>query len=257
MLDCSASIVAYNNQFKMLRTSAESFLSSSLNTRLYIVDNSPHPVLKNVFNDLPVEYYFYGQNVGYGRAHNWAIKNGKESRYHLIMNPDIIITPGAIESLVNFMDNNEDVGMVCPHVINEDGTDQYLNKRYPKVFDLFARRFIPNFLHFLFKHRMDRYEMKDLGYDKICDVEVVSGAFMLCRKEILKALEGFDPRYFMYFEDFDLSRRLQQHGYRTVYYPNATVMHLWERAAHKNVRMTIIFIVNMCRYFNKWGWKWF
>lgn len=256
MLDCTASIVAYDNSPKMLRSAVESFLSCSLKTHLYIVDNSPYPVLKNVFNDLPVEYYFYGQNVGYGKAHNWAIKHSKKSSYHLIMNPDIVIAPDSIEILVDFMNKNTDVGMVCPRVMNEDDTDQYLNKRYPNVLDLFARRFIPHFLHASLRRRIDHYEMKDVGYDEICDVEFMSGAFMLCRKDVLKTLAGFDPRYFLYFEDVDLSRKFQQFGYRTVYYPNARVIHSWGRASHKNVRMTMIFIANMYRYFSKWGWKW-
>ena len=256
MLDCTASIVAYDNSPQMLRSAVESFLSCSLKTHLYIVDNSPYPVLKNVFNDLPVEYYFYGQNVGYGKAHNWAIKNSKKSRYHLIMNPDIVIAPDAIEILVDFMNKNTDVGMVCPRVMNEDDTVQYLNKRYPNVLDLSARRFIPHFLSASLKRRIDHYEMKDVGYDEICDIEVMSGAFMLCQKDVLKTLGGFDPRYFLYFEDVDLSRKFQQYGYRTVYNPNATVIHSWGRASHKNIRMTVIFIANMYRYFNKWGWKW-
>jgi GT2 family glycosyltransferase len=99
--------------------------------------------------------------------------------------------------------------------------------------------------------------MKDKGYDSMYDVESMTGAFMFCRMDILRKLGGFDPRYFMYFEDFDLSRKFQLLGYRTVYYPRATVTHLWERAAHKKLRITFVFIVNMFRYFNKWGWKFF
>lgn len=256
MLDCSASIVTYNSPSQTLRFAAESFLKCSLKVHLCVVDNSSQPYLKSVLNDLPLSYHFYGFNAGYGKANNWSIKHSQESRFHLIMNPDIVIKPGAIERLIEFMDKNPDVGMVCPRVLNEDGTDQYLNKRYPNVLDLFARRFLPQILRSLLKSRLDRYEMKDIGYDAICDVEVMSGAFMLCRTEVLKSLGGFDPGYFLYFEDFDLSRKFQQLGYRTVYYPDAVVTHLWERAAHKNLRMTIIFMVSMFNYFNKWGWKW-
>ena len=256
MLDCSASIVTYNNSPQTLRAAAESFLCCPLKVHLCVVDNSSKPYLRSFLDDLPLSYHFYGRNVGYGKANNWSIEHSKESRFHLIMNPDIIIKPGAIEKLIEFMDKNPHVGMVCPRVMNENGTDQYLNKRYPNVLDLFVRRFLPYIFRNLLKRRMDRYEMKDVGYNAICDVDVMSGAFMFCRTEVLKALGGFDSRYFLYFEDFDLSRKFQQFGYRTVYYPDATVIHLWERAAHKNVRMTIIFIANMCRYFNKWGWKW-
>jgi hypothetical protein len=257
MLDCSASIVVYNNPHQMLREAVESFLRCTLKTRLYIIDNSPLPVLENLFSDFAlVDYQYYGKNVGYGRAHNWGIEHSKESRYHLIMNPDIIITPGALEHLVDFMDKNQDVGMTCPRMLNEDGSDQYLNRRYPNVLDLFVRRFVPHIFHHLLKRRMDHHEMRDVGYDEICDVEFISGVFMLSRTEVLKTIGGFDPRYFLYFEDIDLSRKVQMYGYRTVYYPNARVIHHWERVSYKDLRMTIIHIVNMCRYFNKWGWRW-
>jgi len=256
MLDCSASIVAYNSSPGTLRATAESFFKCSLKVHLCVVDNSSQPYLKSLLDDLPLNYYFSGRNVGYGKANNWSIEHSPESRYHLIINPDIIIKSGTIENLVEFMDKNPRVGMVCPRVMNENGTDQYLNKRYPNVLDLFARRFLPQILRNLLKSRLDRYEMKDVGYNEICDVEAMTGAFMLCRREILKTLGGFDSRYFLYFEDFDLSRKFQQLGYRTVYYSDVTVTHLWERAAHKNIKMAIIFIVSMCHYFNKWGWKW-
>jgi GT2 family glycosyltransferase len=214
--------------------------------------------LESLFSDFAsVDYHHYGKNIGYGRAHNWGVKHSKESRYHLIMNPDIIITPGAIENLVGFMDKNQDVGMTCPRILNEDGSDQYLNKRYPSVADLFSRRFVPGILNPLVERRMYRFEMKDVGYDHVCDVEYMTGAFMFCRTAVLRAVGGFDPRYFMYFEDCDLGRKMQQYGYRTVYYPNARVIHHWERASYKDLRMTIIHIANMCRYFNKWGWKLF
>jgi hypothetical protein len=99
--------------------------------------------------------------------------------------------------------------------------------------------------------------MKDKGYDTIYDVESMSGAFMFCRTDVLRELGGFDPRYFMYFEDFDLTRRFQEHGFRTVYYPYVTITHLWERSVHKSLRLTCLFTISMFRYFNKWGWKLF
>ncbi len=257
MLDCTATIVIYNNPPNIIRGAIESFLSCSLNTAIHILDNSPTDALKLYFADLPVKYHFYGSNAGYGRGHNKALGECLESKYHVIINPDIVIAPSTIEKLLCYMNDNPDIGIVSPKVLNEDGSIQYLNKRYPTVFDLFARRFIPKSLHYLIQHRLDRYEMKDVGYEDLCDVECISGCFMFCRTEVLKAVGGFDDRYFMYFEDFDLSRKIQLAGYRTVYYPSATVTHLWERASHKSIKMTWVFIVSMYRYFNKWGWKWF
>lgn len=256
-VDCTASIVIYNNPPEIIRNAAESFLSCSHNTELHIVDNSPTDVLKSSFADLPVHYYFYGSNAGYGRGHNKALEECTKSKYHIIINPDIIITTSTVEALSSFMDDNPDIGMVSPKVLHEDGSIQHLNKRYPTVFDLFARRFIPKSLQSLIQHSLDRYEMKDVGYENTCNVESISGCFMFCRTDVLKEVGGFDDRYFMYLEDFDLGRKFQEAGYHTVYYPYATVTHLWERAAHKSLRMTWVLIVSMYKYYNKWGWKWF
>lgn len=257
MLDCSASIVVYKNPPEMVRKAIKSFLSCTLNVVLHVVDNSPTQVRKSSFLDLPVKYHFYGSNAGYGRGHNRALEECSESMYHVIINPDIIITPSTIESLSGFMNDNPNIGMVCSKVLNEDGSIQPLNKRYPTVFDLFVRRFLPKRLHGLLEKRLAKYETRDIGYETIHDVEYLSGCFMFCRTDALKAVGGFDDRYFMYFEDADLSRKIQQAGYHTIYYPHATVTHLWERASHKSIKMTLVFIVNMIRYFNKWGWKWF
>jgi len=239
----------------MIRGAIESFLSCSLDVELHVVDNSQTQELKFSLIDLPVKYYFSGGNLGYGRGHNKAIRECSDSKYHVVLNPDLIIAPTTISALVTFMNDNLDVGMVCPRVNNPDGTVQHLNKRYPTLMDLFIRRFVPKCVAPLFSKRFARYEMLDKGYDSIYDVESMSGAFMFCRTDVLQKIGGFDPRYFLYFEDFDLSREFQMLGYRTVYYPYATVTHLWERAAHKKLRMTYVFIVNMLRYFNKWGWK--
>jgi hypothetical protein len=256
LYDCTASMVIYRNPPAVIRQAAESFLDTDCSVRLTVVDNSPADDLRTAFDSLPISYHHSGENVGYGRGHNWAIFSAEPSRYHLVLNPDIRIMPGTIRSLVQFMEGHPDAGMVCPRVLNEDGSDQYLNKRYPSVMDFFLRRFMPPALKPLFRKRLERYEMRDVGYDDVCDVEVMTGAFMLCRTDILKKLAGFDPRYFLYFEDYDLSRKFQEHGFRTLYYPKSAVIHFWTRGSHRHIRMTMIFIVNMCRYFRKWGWKW-
>lgn len=253
--DCTASIVVYNNPPDMIRRAIKCLISSSVHIAHYIIDNSQTPALESSLTDLPCIYQFNDYNYGYGSGHNKAIEAGLPSHYHMIINPDIIIAPSTIEALCSFMDSNPDIGIVSPKILNEDGTIQPLNKRHPTVFDLFARRFIPKSLQRFIQRRLDRYEMKDIGYENICDVEFVTGCFMFCRTDALKAVGGFDERYFMYLEDADLSRKIQQAGYRTVFYPHVAVTHLWERASHKKIKMTLIHIRSAIAYFNKWGWK--
>lgn len=254
--DCTASIVVYKNPPEMIRSAAMSFLSCSHKVELVIVDNSPSKVLKSTLDDLPIKYHHYGFNAGYGQGHNKALDICSESKYHVIINPDIIISPMSIEALIDFMDANPNIGIACPKVLNTDGSLQHLNKRYPTVFDLFARRFIPNFLLQFLQKRLDRFEMKDVGYASITDVEFTTGCFMFCRKSVLQQIGGFDPRYFLHLEDCDLGRMVQEAGYRTVYFPGATVVHEWRREPHKNYQMLLTMVVSMFRYFNKWGWKW-
>jgi len=255
--DCTASIVIYKNPPEIVIRAIESFLSCSLNVELHVIDNSPTDDLKSSVLGLPIKYHFCDSNFGYGGGHNKAIAACSESKYHVIINPDIIIAPAAIESLVAFMDENPDIGIVCPSVLNPDGTVQYLNKHYPTLFDLFARRFLPKFLSPVFQKRLDWFEMKDIGYDSVTDVEFTTGCFMFCRTSVLKQVGGFDPRYFLHLEDCDLGRMVQEAGYRTVYFPGATVTHEWGREPHKNYRMLLVMIVSMIKYFNKWGWKFY
>ena len=254
MYDCTASMVIYNNPPEMIRNAVATFLDTDCSKHLTIVDTSPTPDLRSAFDGLPVSYHLYGENVGYGKAHNWAIFHSEPSKYHLILNPDIIISPGAISALIKFMDTNPDIGLVCPKILNEDGSIQYLNKRYPTVFDLFLRRFLPSPLKLFFQKRLDYYEMKDVGYDSAYDVPFLTGCFMFCRKSVLKEIGGFDPEYFLYFEDVDLCRRIQR-IHRTVYNPSVSVIHYWKREAHKNWLFTYYFICSAFRYFNRWGYK--
>lgn len=254
-IDCIASVVLYQNPPAMIENVVNSFLDTNLNVKLYIVDNSPEPLPELTFYHRPVFYHHIGENLGYGKAHNWCIRRCEPSRYYLVLNPDVIFTKGVLEELVQYLDEYPETGMVCPRVLNKDQTLQPLNKRQPTLLDLFLRRF--NFLGdwSYLRRRLDHYEMKDVGYDHIYDVPFMTGAFMLCRTQPLKQVGGFDPRFFMYFEDADLSRKFQRAGYKTVYYPHVSITHLWQRASQKRIRMAMIFILSGMKYFHKWGWK--
>lgn len=194
--------------------------------------------------------------TGYGGNHNINLF-GSESEFFVIMNSDMLVKSDTFEKLLAYMEQDGSIGIIAPKVLNEDGSIQYLNKRYPAVFDLFLRKFCPKFLAGFFAKRMCAYEMRDTNYSSIQDVPLLSGSFMMCRTSILRKIGGFDERFFLYFEDYDLCRRFQNEGYRTVYYPEAEVAHFWERSAHKNCRYALMFINSACKYFNRWGWKLF
>ena len=252
----SISLVTYNNS-KVIKKCINSIfnITNNIDFEIIIVDNNSADntvkIIKNNFKD--VKLIKNDKNIGFGAAHNIAIKLGK-GKYHLVINPDIIFTENTIEKLINFMEENTDIGLVSPKIVFPDGTIQYLCKRSPCLFDLCVRRFTPGFIQDLFKKRIDYFEMRETGYNKIMDVPYLSGSFMLFRRSILEEIGGFDENFYMYAEDADITQRAAEIS-RTVFYPYTSVIHLWERGSHKNIKLLFISLVSTAKYFNKWGWK--
>lgn len=249
-----ASIVVYKNPAKVLKRCVDSILCSGLTAKFYIIDNSPTDELKEfVGGDARTEYIFNPSNSGFGAAHNIAIKNSIKNgvKYHLVLNPDIYFEKGVIKELYNFMENNLDVGLVMPKVLYPDGSVQYLCKLLPTPLDLIRRRFFPASQYLDRKNFL--YELRFTGYDKIMDVPYLSGCFMFIRTDALSRVGLFDERFFMYLEDVDISRRIHK-CYRTVYYPEVSVFHEYEKGSYKNSKLLIYHFWSAVRYFNKWGY---
>jgi GT2 family glycosyltransferase len=137
-----------------------------------------------------------------------------------------------------------------PKVYYPDGEIQYLCKLLPTPFDLIFRRFLPNSWT---KKQTEKFELRNSGYNKILDVPYLSGCFMLLRTDALKEVGLFDERFFMYPEDIDLTRRINR-KFRTVFYPEVSIVHHHARSSYLNLKMLWIHTTNMIRYFNKWGW---
>ena len=245
------SIVTYcpDWQGEVLPLAAELLKVQALH-RLYIIDNSPE--LSAMDFPEKVRYIHTGENVGYGRAHNIAIR---ESIYdqvplHLVMNSDIIVKAEDIDALCAFMHSQPAVGQLMPRVVNPAGELQHLCKRLPTPLDVVGRRFLPSSW---MRKRNARYELHDADYSRPMNVPYLSGCFMLLRTEAVQKARLFDERYFMYPEDIDLTRTIHR-DYLTLYYPAVTIVHNHNQASYHSWRMLWVHIVNMCRYFNKWGW---
>lgn len=195
-------------------------------------------------------------NVGYARGHNLAIEQSR-GRYHLVLNPDIDLEPNALTQALDFLDTNPDVGLLTPRIGDDAGRIQYLCRRYPALLDLFVRGFFPAALKKPFERRLAHYEMRDRinESDIVWDPPIVSGCFMLFRTKSLKHLKGFDPRYFLYFEDYDLSLRTRELA-RIAYVPAVRVMHHGGGAARKGRAHIRMFVSSAFKFYNRFGWKW-
>lgn len=226
--------------------------------RLYLVDNSPEPIdspLSALDSRLStrVEYIHTDKNLGYGAAHNIAIRQTiyDEVPFHLAMNSDIRLQAQAIDNLVAVMQANELIGLLQPRVNDVNGDLQYLCKLLPTPFDLIRRILFGR--RGLQSRSNARYELRHLDHSRPINAPYLSGCFMLMRTEALLKVGLFDERFFMYPEDIDLTRRMHRE-YLTLYYPSETIVHAHRQASYHSPRMFVIHSTNMMRYFNKWGW---
>jgi len=218
-------------------------------------------VARDIFRDADVTMnYLHGHaNIGYGAAHN-LVMHGGNTHYHLVLNPDVELAPDALPIAFRFLGEHAEIGVLAPASRRVDGTREYVCKRYPTVFDLALRGFAPRALRQLFRKRLEHYEMRDLvdrvaADETISPIPAMSGSFMFVRRKAIEATGGFDPRFFLYFEDFDWSVRLNRVT-RTVYVPAVKIVHHGGGAAKKAPHHIGYFVRSAARFFNKHGWKW-
>lgn len=270
----SISVVAYRPDPVLLERTLSTLLDSLLVLRdaaqspdcerlakFYLVDNGGTEIpqvwrerLEQVGVDFEV-LRGHG-NVGYGRGHNLAIERS-DSVFHLVLNPDVLCQRDTLTAASELMAGYPEIGLVVPEVRGEDGSIQYLCRRYPKVLDLLLRGFAPQSIRRLFKGRLERYEMRDecgTG-ENVWGPAIVSGCFMFFRSSVLRKLAGFDPRYFLYFEDYDLSLRTAEVA-RIVYSPRVRIVHFGGGAARKGWLHIRLFVVSAIQFYNRFGWRW-
>ena len=237
----------------MLREAIDSFLNTDLNVKLYLVDNSPSDELKILVIDSRIEYIHNPANPGFGASHNVAIQKAMEMgvKYHFIVNPDIYFERDVITPMVEYMANDTTIGMMMPQILNEDGTVQNLPKLLPSPFSILWRKIKKPAR--AYQKFINEYELRNVPKDMIYNAPILSGCFTLLNLEALKKVGLYDDAYFMYFEDWDLSRRVHQH-YKTIYFPLVSVYHGYESGANKSKKLFKIFVNSAITYFNKWGW---
>jgi hypothetical protein len=210
-------------------------------------------------SDFTMSYLHGHANIGYGAAHN-LVMHGGNTHYHLVLNPDVELDVDALPGAMRYFDEHPDIGVIAPAVTNAAGAREYLCKRYPSVADLALRGLAPSWLRPLFRRRLDRYEMRDVMESvaagaTVSPVPVMSGSCMLLRRKAIEATGGFDPAFFLYFEDFDWSVRLNRVT-KSAYVPAVRAVHHGGGAAAKGWRHIGYFVRSALRFFNKNGWRW-
>ena len=247
----TVSIVTYQTNLEELSQCLQS-LTSPLISRIYIVDNSNQQYIADFCNQYTNVEYISSDNVGYGAGHNQALRQVLKSgeKYHLVLNSDVYFEPSVLDFLAKYMDAYPDVAQIQPNVVYPNGEQQYTCRLLPTPANLIFRRFLPKGI----VEKMNiRYQLKFTDHKREMNVPYHQGSFMFFRIECFKKVGLFDERFFMYPEDIDITRRMHKQ-YRTMFVPDVTIVHAHRAASYKSKKMLKIHIINMIKYFNKWGW---
>nr|WP_278388493.1 glycosyltransferase family 2 protein [Brucella intermedia] len=256
------SIVTFEPDLLLLQETLDSLIAAikrcnNLSFLITIVDNSANDIVEKFLQlnySSPTIRLIRGQgNVGFGRGHNLSLDEVGE--FHLILNPDIKLDENAIVNALEFMTINPTCGLITPSATWPSGERQYLCKRYPAVFDLLLRGFMPAAIRSFFIKRLAEYEMQAETQDHVYwSPLIVSGCFMFYRTNVLQRTNGFCENYFLYFEDFDLSLRTHRHG-RIVYVPSVKVVHAGGNASAKGLLHIRMFLWSAIIFYKSHGLK--
>ena len=251
MTDISIAIVAYNNESDVRKAvcSILEHTALSISRKLYIVDNSTRPnTLYLLAEEHPeVLYDKTPENLGFGAGHNRVLPL-LDSRFHAIVNPDILLKEDSLGILMHFLEETS-AGMAVPRMVDGQGVTQEACRRELTVLDMVIRH-----LPFGFRRRRAFHTMQDMDASRPFPVPFAQGSFLVLRTELFRALGGFDEHFFMYVEDADFCRRLNEVS-SLLYCPYTTVIHKWEKASHRDGALRREHLRSMLYYFHKWGWK--
>lgn len=238
-LAISAAIVTYNDADRIGKA-CTSIIENTKKypLRLTVVDNASSDNSVNIARESGAEIICLNKNVGFGAAHNKLLET-ELGKYHFVINPDIYIDSDVLSSLVDFMEENPDVVMAMPKILNPDGTEQKLPKEKPTFKRLFLGR--------ISKKVRREYVWADKEINDVVDIDFCTGCFFCIRSAAFKSLGGFDERFFMYLEDVDLTLKAKKIG-RVVMQPNVSVVHEWERQSAKSLKYFLIHISSCIKF---------
>ncbi|MCR4618378.1 MAG: glycosyltransferase family 2 protein [Lachnospiraceae bacterium] len=259
MAETLISIVNFKSADK-IKKAIDSIVASiplEISYEIAIVDNSEDETEAEALRELArkidvVNLYVADFNMGFGAGNNLAFRKFAEqdTKYFVIMNPDIVFMNNCIGVLRSFLEKHGEFACAVPKLFTTDGEILKAYRRQPTVTDMFLRRFMPH----CFKKRAAYHTMQDMDYSKPFKVPFAQGSFLMVRAEVYEEIGGFDEEFFLYMEDADLCMRLAEHG-GVCYVPTAHAIHEWERGSGKDFKLFLLHFKSMVQYFRKWSGK--
>jgi N-acetylglucosaminyl-diphospho-decaprenol L-rhamnosyltransferase len=236
-VDVSVLIVNYNTAH-LLKEMWDALMRSkgALSLQTIVVDNASRDdsvsVLRRDYPD--AQLMVNADNVGFGRANNQALAAGARGRYVLLLNTDAFVAADTLTRTVSYMDAHPDCGILGVRLVGRDGELQPSCRYFPTPWNVFLAR--TGTARFFPKVRM----VDDMAWDHaaVRDCDWVPGCYLLLRRDLIDQVGLFDPRYFLYCEEMDLCFAAKRAGWKVVYFPDTTVIHIGGESAKSDSELT-------------------
>jgi len=241
-VSCDVGIVNYGN-FQGLGRCLESLFSveTPLPGRVFVVENGPNDIPAELSARFPsVRFHKNRQNLGFARGCNQIIE-GSRAPFICFLNPDTILDRPFIARGAKWLQDHRDVAVLGPKIIDPDGRVQGSARGFPTLATAFFGR--TSILTRLFPHNsLARRNIKTLAAgDGPQEVDWVSGACMIVRRQAIDEVGGLDEGFFMYWEDCDWCTRFRQRGWKVVYHPGIGPVIHEAGSCSKNVRLRSLY----------------
>ncbi len=219
---------------------------------IIVVDNDQSQFLKDILKDKfpAVKYIESAKNIGYGVGNNLGVK-ASQGDFLLFLNPDTVIIDKPINVLCNFMINNPKSGMVAPLLLDTDG--KAYSYQGSDAYTLISAVVVLSFINKIFPNNpiSSRFFHKNWNKEDIEEFDVVPGTAFMIKRNIFEKAGGFDKRIFLYFEEYDLAKKIKKLGYKNYIVPQSKVIHIWEASTKKRRDIKKIFAESRNLFFRK------
>jgi GT2 family glycosyltransferase len=225
----SVIIVSYNNP-DLLKQTLLSLKTHHKNFETIIVDNSDrNDVEKMISKEFPDAIFKRMEsNVGFGKANNIGIQQSN-GEIIVFLNSDVVFEGEVISQLVRELEKENSIGIIGPKLLNADKSLQYSCCNFPSATDIIKAEIWGDY-------SVKSWYLTDWDHRQRRNVDYISGALMIMRKEIFESFGGFDDRFFMYSEEVDLCYRLKKTGYHIAYFPDVQAIHIGGASTSNNDR---------------------
>lgn len=242
----SVLIVNYNSK-NVLKDCLSSLtnLDNKLDYEVIVIDNASSDSIKGIEPEFPTIKFIYNEkNIGFAAANNIGIKQAT-GKFILLLNPDTIVNENSFQPMINYLESHDDVAIVGCKIFNADGEIERSTHSFPSLLKEFmhANEFLKSFIgyesrfaKFLKKFFQSKSFESYWDHNSIKEVDHVTGACMMAKKEAIDKVGLLDEVFFLYNEEVEWAYRFKKAGYKSVFLPDSSIIHLFGYSTKQRVQ---------------------